>query len=115
MKFLFLMDPLETIIFEKDTTFMLMLGAHARGHEVYYVPKDGISLVEGKVYFHSLKVIPQSIEHIPFKEEHSARLSQDDIHAVFVRPDPPVDDQYIMNTLLLDHLPKKVVVMNSPS
>ena len=46
------MDPLENIVFEKDTTFMMMLGAHKRGHEVYYLPKDGISLVEGKVYFH---------------------------------------------------------------
>jgi glutathione synthase len=103
------------VIFEKDTTFMLMLGAHARGHEIYYVPKDGISLVEGKVYFHSLKVIPQAIEHRLFKEEFSARLSQDEIHAVFVRPDPPVDEQYITNTWLLDHLPKKVAVINSPS
>jgi glutathione synthase len=115
MKFLFLMDPLETVIFEKDTTFMLMLGAHARGHEVYYLPKDGISLIEGKVYFHTIKVIPQHITHMPFKEEHSAHLSQDDIHAVFIRTDPPVDEQYLMNTLLLDHLPKHVVVINNPS
>ena len=109
------MYPLETVIFEKDTTFMLMLGAHARGHEVYYLPKDGISLVEGKVYFHVLKVRPQAIAHMPFKEEHSARLSQDDIHAVFIRPDPPFNEQYLMNTWLLDHLPKRVAVINAPS
>lgn len=115
MKFLFLMDPLENVIFEKDTTFMLMLGAHARGHEVYYLPKDAISLVEGKVYFHVIKVIPQAIQHMPFKEEFAARLSQDDIHAVFVRPDPPFDEQYLMNTWLLDHLPKRVAVINNSS
>ena len=34
------------------------------------------------------------------------RLSQDDIHAVFIRPDPPVDEQYLTNTWLLDHLPR---------
>ena len=115
MKFLYLMDPLEGVIYEKDTTFMLMLGAHAKGHEVYYLPKDGISLVEGKVYFHALKVIPQAIAHMPFKEEYAARLSQDEVHAVFVRTDPPVDEQYLMNTLLLDHLPKKVAVINNLS
>ena len=69
MKFLFLMDPLESVIFEKDTTFMLMLGAHNRGHETYYVAKDGLSLVDGKVYFHALKVTPQAVAHMPFKEE----------------------------------------------
>jgi len=115
MKFLFLMDPLETVIFEKDTTFMMMLGAHTRGHEVYFLAEDGISLVEGKVYFHVIKVIPQAVAHMPFKEEHSARLSQDDIHAVFIRPDPPVDEQYLLNTLFLDHLPKHIAVINSPS
>ena len=115
MKFLFLMDPLETIIFEKDTTFMMMLGAHARGHEVYYLPKDGISLVESKVYFHVTKVIPQPIAHMPFKKESPGRLSQDDIHAVFVRPDPPFNEQYLMNTWVLNHLPKRIAVINNPS
>ena len=113
MKFVYLMDPLETVIFEKDTTFMLMLGAHHKGHETYYVARDGISFIEGNVYFHALKVTPQNIPHQPFIKEHAMRLSQDDIHAVFIRPDPPFDENYLMNTWLLDHLPKKVVVMNS--
>ncbi len=115
MKFIFLMDPLEKVIFEKDTTFMMMLNAHARGHEVYYLPEDGISLVEGKVFFHVTKVIPQTIPNLPFKEEFTARLSQDDIHAVFIRPDPPVDEQYLMNTWLLEHLPKHILIINSPA
>ena len=109
------MDPLDSIIFEKDTTFIMMLCAHARGHEVYYLPKDGISFIEGKVYFHTIKVIPQAIAYLPFKEEYTARLSQDDIHAIFVRPDPPVDEHYLMNTWLLDLLPKNIAVINNPS
>lgn len=115
MKFLFLMDPLEMIIFEKDTTFMMMLGAHTRGHEIYFLPKDGISLCEGKIFFHVLKVTPQAIAHMPFKEDYSARLSQDEIQAVFIRPDPPVDEQYLTNSWFLDLLPKHVAVINNPS
>src|SRR5690348_4892045 len=109
MKFIFLMNPLEGVVFGTDTTFALMLGAHNRGHDVYYVPQDGITLVEGKVYFHALKVVPQSIEHMPFEqEEHVRRLGADEIDAVFLRPDPPMDERYIMNTWALDHLPKRV-------
>jgi len=115
MKFLFLMDPLETVKFEKDTTFILMLGAHARGHEIYYVPKEGISLIEGKVYFNVIEVVPQAIPHLPFKEGLSVRLSQDDVDALFIRPDPPFDERYLMNTWLLDHLPEHIAVINSPS
>jgi glutathione synthase len=92
-----------------------MLGAHTRGHEVYFLPEDGISLVEGKVYFHATRVIPQNNISMPFKKGSPERLSQDDIHAVFIRPDPPVDERYLMNTWLLDHLPKRIAVINDPS
>ena len=115
MKFLFLMDPLETVKMEKDTTFILMLESHKRGHEVYYIPKDGLSLIEGKVFFNAIKVNPQSVIHEPFVNEQTEYLSQDEIHAVFVRPDPPFDEQYLMNTWILDHLPKGVAVINNPA
>ncbi len=114
MKFLFLMDPLENVVFEKDTTLMLMLGAYARGHEIYYCPKDGISFIEGTVYFHVIKVIPQAIAHMPFQEEFSAPLSHDEIDAVFIRTDPPFDENYLLNTWLLNHCPRKVVMINHP-
>ena len=115
MKFLFLMGPLETVRFNTDTTFMLMLESRNKGHEVYYLPKDGISLVDGKLHFHVTKVKPQAIAHEPFIEEHTLRLSQDEVHAVFIRPDPPFNGQYLMNTWLLDHLPKTIAVINNPS
>jgi len=109
------MDPLETVVFEKDTTFMLMLESQRRGHEVYFLPEDGISLEEGKLYFQATKVKPQLIVEEPFLVEMPTRLSQEDIHAVFVRPDPPFDEQYLMNTWLLDQLPKNIAVMNNPT
>ncbi|MBI3602204.1 MAG: glutathione synthase [Candidatus Omnitrophica bacterium] len=114
MKFLFLMDPLETVVMEKDTTFIFMLEAHRRGHEIYYLPEDGISLQQGRLHFHAVKVKPQTVAHEPFIEEHLAELTDDQIHAVFVRADPPFDQQYLINTWLLEFLPKHVVVINHP-
>ncbi len=113
MKFLFLMDPLETVVFEKDTTFILMVGAQARGHEVYYVPVNGISLLDGHVHFKATRVTPQLIKEKPFLIHDSITLSGHDIDAVFVRPDPPFNDLYLANTWLLEHLPKRVQVINS--
>lgn len=115
MKFVFLMDPLETVHMEKDTTFMFMLEAHKRGHEVYYLPEDGISLHHGRLHFHTLKVKPQTIVHQAFIEEHFVDLTDDQISAVFVRTDPPFDEQYLMNTWLLEFLPKHIPILNSPS
>ena len=91
MKFVFLMDPLETVHMEKDTTFMFMLETQRRGHEVYYLPKDGMSLHHGRLHFHALKVKPQQIVHQPFIEEHFVDLTDEQLDAVFVRTDPPFD------------------------
>ena len=48
---LFLMDPLETVQFEKDTTYDLMRAAHELEHKVYYLPKNGISSQLGQLSF----------------------------------------------------------------
>ena len=109
------MDPLEKVIFEKDTTFVLMLGAHTRGHEVFFLPENGISLIESKVFFHVTRVTPQLVADQPFIKQDTLTLSQDDIHAVFIRPDPPFDQQYLTNTWALDHLPRSIAVINNPS
>jgi glutathione synthase len=34
----FVMDPIERVNIDTDTTFAFMLAAQARGHTVYYVP-----------------------------------------------------------------------------
>ena len=115
MTFLFLMDPLETVIFEKDTSFILMLGAHTRGHAVYFLPEGGITVKNGKLLFHAVKVTPQAIPHQPFVIDRPVTLSDAEIDAVFIRTDPPFDNEYLMATWLLDRLPKRVKVINSPS
>ncbi len=114
MKFVFLMDPLESVIFEKDTTFVLMLGAKERGHEVYFLPADGITLNNGQIIFHTTKVIPQRIKSKPFVIKQKLDLPAENVDAVFVRTDPPFDEKYLLHTWLLDRLPSKVAVINSP-
>ncbi|MFA5060133.1 MAG: glutathione synthase [Candidatus Omnitrophota bacterium] len=112
MNFLFLMDPLETINVKKDTTFMLMLAAHKRGHAVYYLPDGGISLKNNLVYFRVLRVVPQRGTFLPFVRKETAELSQKQVDAVFIRTDPPFNEKYLMNTWLLDRLPKSIAVIN---
>ncbi len=114
MKFLFLMDPLETVVIEKDTTFAFMLESHQRGHEVYYLPEDGISLWDGHLHFHTIKVKPQLVAHEPFIQERSEDLTDDQIHAIFIRTDPPFDQQYLINTWLLEFVPKHIPIINRP-
>ncbi len=78
-------------------------------------PRTASASSKEKYIFTSPRSSLKTSHTMPFKEEFTARLSQDDIHAVFIRPDPPVDEQYLMNTWLLDHLPKHIAVINNPS
>lgn len=79
------------------------------------MPEGGITLKNGKVFFHTIKVTPQAAPHQPFVIDRPVMLSDDDVDAVFVRTDPPFDNEYLMATWLLDRLPKRVKVINSPS
>lgn len=115
MKYIFLMNALEHVVFEKDTTLALMLGAKARGHTVYFLPVDGITLQNSRVIFHAMRVIPQRIKSNPFIFKEKVDLPAETVDAVFVRTDPPFDAQYLMHTWLLDRLPAHVVVINSPA
>jgi glutathione synthase len=114
MDFVFLMDPLASIAIYKDTSFAFMLGAARRGHNIFYVPASGIHLTDAGVSFTATPVTPKGDVDEPFVCESPGRIDGANVDAVFVRTDPPFDDQYLMNTWLLDQLPAHVFVFNSP-
>ncbi len=115
MNFVFLMDPLDTVVLEKDTSFMLMIGAHRKGHRVYFLPAEGITLIDGRVHLHVTEVIPQYIAGQEFIIKDRLTLTEKNADAVFIRKDPPFDYKYLMHTWLLERLPETVPVINSPA
>ncbi len=115
MNFLFLMDPLEAISYEKDTSFILMLGCYFRNHRVFFLPRGGIVVKDGVLFFKVTEVIPQKDRFQPFVKKDSHVLSQNDIGVIFIRTDPPFDEGYLLDTWLLDRLPKRIPIINSPS
>jgi glutathione synthase len=109
------MDPLNAVQVEKDTTFILMLGAHRRGHEVYFLGDGGIVLEDSRRRFHVTAVIPQPDVRPPFIERGATTLSEDDVDVLFIRTDPPFDYGYLTNSWLLDGLTQKIPVINHPA
>ncbi len=112
MNILFLMDPLETVVANKDTTLALMVGAAKRGHTVYYLAKDGITLLDGELRFRVVPVTPQYQEPC-FEALPAEVLEESQVGAVFIRTNPPFDEQYLHHTWLLERL--AVPVVNSPA
>ncbi len=115
MKFLFLMDPLETVHPHKDTSYALMIGASRRGHDVFYLAADGITLLDSRLHFDAEEVVPTPGEPELFSRKEEKRLEGGEVDAVFIRTDPPFDAPYLTRTLLLDQAPPNLYVINSPS
>jgi len=101
MNFVFLMDPLESVNADKDTTLALMIGAHRKGHSVYYLPDGGITRKNGQTFLQATEVIPQYNQQQPFIVQCTQTLTEDQIDVIWIRTDPPFDANYLMNTWLL--------------
>jgi glutathione synthase len=114
MNFVFLANALNTFDFSSDTTFILMLESANRGYRVFFLPDGGLFLKDGKVFFRVVSVIPQLVEEQMFIEKGHMILSEDEVDAVWIRTNPPFDAAYLMNTWLLDRLPKRIPIINSP-
>jgi glutathione synthase len=114
MRFVFVMDPVSTVIVDEDTSFALMLEAEARGHHVDHclvrdVWLDGAKPV-ARVRRAHLRRDPA--EPVTLLEAEEIPLA--DVDAVFIRKDPPFEREYLWLTLLLEHIRGETLVVNDP-
>lgn len=115
MRILVVMDPIDRILVTKDTTFGFMLAAQARGHELFYCHVEHLYFAaEG---YAAARAAPVRVRLDP--DDHYelgpwSDLPLGDVHSVWMRKDPPVDQAYLNATFLLDHVPPKTLVVNEP-
>lgn len=114
MRFLFVMDPIDTVIVDEDTSFALMLEAQRCGHRVDHtlVPdvglKNGVAVATTR--FATMERNPD--QPIVLGDPESTPLVEYDV--IFVRKDPPFDDAYLWLTLILEHVRDSTLVVNDP-
>ena len=114
MRFLFVMDPVEKMTPDKDTSFAFMRGSGMRGHEcLHCLPRDLWNV--GRDVFAKARPISVSDTppHTAVGEEIAVELAM--LDAVFIRKDPPFDGAYAHLTRQLDLVKRRVLVMNDPS
>jgi glutathione synthase len=115
MRFAFLMDPIERVLVDKDTTFALMLEAQRRGHEVFTLGSADLIGARGGVYGTLSRTRVRAVaapNH--FERDAPEVVDLATLDAVFIRTDPPFDAQYLYNTLLLEQVRGQVLVVNDP-
>ncbi|MCH2107897.1 MAG: glutathione synthase [Polyangiaceae bacterium] len=114
MRFLFVMDPAENMLPDKDTSFAFMRAAIARGHQLFHCAPEDLSLAgdQLEVRCTDLKVADQS-PHVVLGSTSEFRVAE--LDAVFIRKDPPFDTAYLHLTQELDIGLEQTVVMNHPA
>jgi glutathione synthase len=110
----FVMDPIQTINIEKDTTFVLMLESQARGHEVWYLELKDLFVENGKAWTMASEInLKMADDFYRFLRKDIAPLESFDV--VWMRKDPPFNMDYIYATYILSLIdPEKTLVINNP-
>jgi glutathione synthase len=116
MRVLVVMDPIEGINPEGDTTLVLVEEMHQRGHAVEICTADDLELERGEAaaVVSSVTAIDRTgFPCIQLEGAQWRRLS--DYDALWMRKDPPFDQAYYFYTLILEQARgKKTLLINDP-
>ena len=97
LRTLFVMDPLDRIHVEGDSTFILMVEAERRGWPVWMCTPDDLYVKDGLAHARATRVVA-SLDTPHFVAETPADLSLGEVDVVWMRKDPPFDIEYIFAT-----------------
>jgi glutathione synthase len=109
------MDPIERINIASDTTFLLMMAAQRRGHELWVYEPRHLSQDTGRVFARARKVTLREVkgDHVTLGDFEHLDLHAD-VDVILMRQDPPFDVAYITATYLLEAVHSRTLVVNDP-
>jgi glutathione synthase len=107
------MDPMERVLYDKDTTFAFQRAAQRRGHACLHCEPRDVYVEDADVRARVREVRVSDAEpHFTLGASQDVRLA--DVQCVLIRKDPPFDAQYLYLTLMLEMLRGRGLVMNDP-
>jgi glutathione synthase len=113
MRLVYVMDPMDRVLPDKDTTFAFMRAAQTRGHESLHCLLRDLFVKDGDVFARVRQLtVSDTPPHALFGEPEVVRLA--DVDAVLIRKDPPFDTPYLYATLMLERVRGRTLVMNDP-
>jgi glutathione synthase len=113
MRIGFLMDPLEAVRVDHDSTFALMLECQRRGLEIRELRQEWLYVSEGRAHarMRTVEVQRKPGAHFRVAGEFEAPLAELDI--LFLRKDPPVDVEFVRATQIVE-LGRGPLLFNHP-
>ena len=113
MRFVYIMDPLERVLPERDTTFAFQRSAQRRGHIALHAELRDVAVQGGEVWAHVRHVtVSDASPHMSLGVSEDINLAT--VDCVLVRKDPPFDAHYLYVTLMLERLRGRTLILNDP-
>lgn len=120
MNLVFIIDPLESLKVEKDSSIAMMREAITRSHQVFVMHQGDLSYENNSVMAQVRELKLCKPEDTPshshwYDESPKERFPLEQFDVVLMRKDPPFDMEYIYSTYLLEIAQLKGVrVINNP-
>ena len=107
-------SSLKKINIKTDTSYFLGLEAQKRNYEIYYYEPKDLSFINGKVIARCTKLKFQNNINKPIKIIKKSVLNLIKAKLLLIRNEPPFNQQYINTTFILEHIVKKLKIVNNP-
>ena len=102
IRLLVVMDPIDHIKYQKDTTLALLLAAQQHGYELHYTELQDLRLRDGVAEARARPLAVRADEHAWFTLGASAVSAMGGFDVILMRKDPPFDTEYIYATYILE-------------
>jgi glutathione synthase len=113
MKTLYVMDPLESLNLEGDSTYMMMLEANKRGGTTFWCTPLELFALGGRAFAKIIEVQVLAVEPF-FIQKPALDTDLGEMDVIWLRKDPPFNMAYIFSTYMLDLVPSSTLVLNDP-
>ena len=107
-------SSLNRVNIETDTTLFLALEAQRRGYQIYYFEPQDLSFLNGKVIAKCFQLTFFRNRKKFYKINKKLNFNLSNAKVLLIRNEPPFNQQYINSTFILEHIAKKVKIINHP-
>ena len=109
------MDPIQLISFQKDSTLAILLAAQRQGFELFYMQQQDLFLENGEP---RASITPLRVFNDPdhwFELGESRIAALEEMNVLLMRKDPPFDSEFIYSTYILEAAEQRgSLVINKP-
>ena len=105
---------LKKVKIQTDTTVLLAAEAQKRGYKIYYFEPENLSFLNGKVIASCKHIKIHDSKKKFYSTIKAINFNLDKSKIILIRNDPPFENRYLYTTFLLNHISKKVKIINHP-